>query len=136
MRFDVGLVDRLFGKKTTLELPGPGGTLRTVSVSVKWLEKMQLEGRITLAPPREVKVHILDPGGPLRVEMGLSGSSEEYYVATWIVGEDISEDQCERFIDRKTDAIYAMTVYEKGIPKTSIVHKDLWDRAKSQMDSA
>ena len=60
MDFDTGLWDRIFGKRVTIDLPGPEGG-RNVSVTERWFRKMQAEGKITRSLDEHVTVHVLDP---------------------------------------------------------------------------
>ncbi|CCC86290.1 hypothetical protein PPM_p0140 (plasmid) [Paenibacillus polymyxa M1] len=47
-QFSVGLFDRLFGKKTTLELSDGSGGIVKRTVTEKWLETMQEQGKISV----------------------------------------------------------------------------------------
>lgn len=121
MKFDTGLWDRLFGEKTVVEFPGPGG-IRKFQVTVKWLEKMQREGKIAPVAEDLITVHILDP---------LHG----YHATTWTVGKDIPREDVDAFIDSSTQSIYVLRGYRDGVPDTRILRKDLWDQAKKLWDS-
>jgi len=43
----LGLWDLLFGQRTSLQIPQKDGTVKEVQVTVRWLEKMVREGKIT-----------------------------------------------------------------------------------------
>lgn len=45
-RFSVGLLDRFFGKRAYVELPGPDGQPAFHSVTEKWLDRQEAEGKI------------------------------------------------------------------------------------------
>ena len=66
---------------------------------------------------------------------GLEGGSDSSYrVETWVVGENIPIEQYEKFFDRKTQALYAMTKYdEDGNRRDFTVQKELWDQARTAM---
>lgn len=59
MNFDVGLHDRLFGERITIEVPTKGGGTRSVSVTKRWLERMQSEGKMSSLAT--VTMHVADP---------------------------------------------------------------------------
>ncbi|MFC5651230.1 hypothetical protein ACFPYJ_19385 [Paenibacillus solisilvae] len=59
-QFSVGLFDRLFGKKTTLEIPDGNGNIIKHNVTVKWLETMQKQGKISV---------VTDTGAPMADEV-------------------------------------------------------------------
>lgn len=46
MKTSVGFWDALFGKRVTLEIPSPNGSVKKAEVTKKWLEKMKNEGKI------------------------------------------------------------------------------------------
>lgn len=112
MRFDVGLWDRLFGERVTLEVPTPDGRTIKRSVTKKWLE--QMKAKRELRPIDAIRVHMLDP---------LKG----YHVLDWIIGKDVPQESVEKFRDPGTDALYAMTWYEEGKAHIAVVRKDKWD---------
>jgi hypothetical protein len=122
VRFAIGLLDWLFGEKTTLEVLTPEGTIRKRTVTMKWIEQMKTVGKITDVDRQKVRVHVLDP---------LRGQ----YVMEWVVGEDIPEEKYDDLVDTKTRALYAATYYAAGEPKTTVLRKDLWDQAKEQFDA-
>ena len=123
MKFNTGLLDALFGEKTEIEVRQDDGTLRKVRVSKAWLKKMEAEGKMTTtkAPENAVHVHIVGPDG---LEHG-----------QLIVGKDIPDDQFKKLVDPKTGALYALKVYEKGVPSTTIISREMWEKAKRAMDA-
>lgn len=120
MRFSVGFLDSMFGEKIVLDLPGSEGTFIKRKVSKKWLKKMKSEGQIK--DINAIRVHMIDP---------LKG----YTLGHWVIGEDIDEDKVNKFRDTNTGDLYAMTHYENGELKVSVMTKSLWDRTKELMDS-
>lgn len=48
------------------------------------------------------------------------------------IGADIPEVQYKKLADPKTGALYGLTFYENGTPKTSVIPKQLWEQAKAQ----
>lgn len=120
MRFDTGLWDRLFGRKVTLNLPGPGGD-RRVRVTAKWLAQMEREGKIAASTRDHLTAHVLDP-------------QRHYYTETWTVGENISQEQAQQFRDPSTEAVYVLVSYEEGHPKRALVSRDYWNKAKRLLD--
>lgn len=121
MRFDVGLLDRLFGERVTIEVPMDDVSTREVRVTKRWLEKMQREGKAQRVDDTYVTAHIVGPDG--------------YQKTTLKIGEDIPREQYDKLLDRETNALYALTVYEDGVPTTNVIPKHLWDQAKAQMDA-
>jgi hypothetical protein len=121
MRFSTGIFDSLFGEKITIELPGSDGQIIKRSVSRKWFEQMQHEGKARQVTEPMIRVHVLSPGG-CKVEHR-------------VVGRDVDAQTCEKFRDPTTGDVYALTVFEHGQPKTYFLAKHLWDEAKAKMDA-
>ena len=121
MKFHTGFLDALFGEKTTLEVRQDDGTLRNVRVSKAWLKKMEAEGTMTMTKAAEnaVHVHIVGPDG-----------LEDGQVT---VGKDIPEDQYRKLVDPETGALYALKAYENGVPSTTIISREMWEKAKRAM---
>lgn len=119
MKFSTGFFDGLFGKKTTLQVTQDDGTTRDVPVTEAWLEKMQAEGKIdmTEAPSDTVPFYIT----------GTDGSETRQLR----VGTDIPEEQYKKLADPKTGALYGLTVYENGVPRTNVVPKHIWEQGEA-----
>ena len=113
----MGLFDSLFGKKVTLNLKDNAGNPIQRVVSAKQLEQWKAEGKISVLPT--IRVHILDPMGSRTAE--------------WQIGKDIPEAIVAKSKDPATGDLYAMTVYEAGVPKTSVIPKAYWLKAKAAM---
>ena len=81
---------------------------------------MQAEGNISMSetPPGTVAFHVIGPDG-----------SETRHLR---VGVDIPEAQYKKLADPKTGALYGLTVYENGTPKTTVIGKQIWEQAKAQ----
>ncbi|MGH7514763.1 MAG: hypothetical protein ACREOQ_17800 [Gemmatimonadales bacterium] len=120
MRLHTGFWDWLFGKKVTIELPGPGG-VRRVKASERWLAQMEREGRMARAEGEHVTVHVLDP-------------ARGYHTTVWKIGEDISSEKAAEFIDQATQALYLLRVYREGSPESFLLRKDVWDDTKRKFD--
>ena len=71
--------------------------------------------------PETVHLHIFGPDG---LEHG-----------QLIVGKDIPEEQYRKLVDVETGALYALKLYEDGVPKTTVVSREIWEKAKEAMDS-
>lgn len=54
-------------------------------------------------------------------------------MACWKVGDDIPADVVEKFKNPATNKIYALTVYEAGNPKTSVLPYAKWSEVKAAM---
>lgn len=123
MRFSTGIFDWLFGKKATVEVPSDSGGTRSVKVTQAWLRKMEAEGKISRAEQGNdsVPMHIVGPDGVSHCQVS--------------IGTDIPADVYQRLKDAKTGHLYAIMVYESGIPKTTCLSKEKWDQAKRMMDS-
>jgi hypothetical protein len=101
-------------------VPTPDGKVVKRSVTRKWLEQMQAEGRISQVDQSVITVHMLD------VVKG-------YYVTSWIVGTDVTDETAAKFRDASTDALYAMKLFRDGQPQTHVLVKHIWDEAKQRM---
>jgi hypothetical protein len=122
MGYDVGLWDRLFGEKIAIEVPGPEG-IRNVQVTAKWLARMESEGKIARVSGEFVTAHILDP-------------MQEYHTATWTIGQDISKDELNGFLDESTHAVYVLRIYRDGKRESILLRKDVWDETKRKFEEA
>jgi hypothetical protein len=122
VKYSTGIFDEIFGKKRLLEVPQEDGTTREVFVTEAWLKKTQAEGKISTSEPhrRTVPFHVVGPDG-----------SETRHLQ---VGEDIPEARYKRLADPQTGALYGLTVYEAGKPKTSIIPKHIWEQARAQFE--
>ena len=69
-----------------------------------------------------IRVHMID-------------SVRGYSLGHWVIGENIDEDTVNKFRDITTGDLYAMTHYENGEPKVSVMSKSLWSETKERMDS-
>ncbi len=113
VRFSVGLLDALFGKKVEVEIPGLEGKPIKGAVTQKWLEKMQRESK---AKPLGVStlVHMLHP-------------STGYTVQEWIIEK---EDIAAPLRDPINGDLYAMTFYKEGKPQTTFLIKEDCEKAR------
>lgn len=120
MKFSTGFLDGLFGKRTTIQVPQDDGTTRDVRVTEAWLKKMEAEGKISVptVSPRSVPFHVIGPDGSETRSMR--------------VGIDIPEAQYRKLADPETGALYGLTVYENGVPKTAVIAKHVWKQAMAQ----
>lgn len=144
MRTSVGFWDSLFGKRITLELPSPDGTVRKVQVTEKWFQEMQRQGKVSPITGTTVKVNVLDPMGgtdlsnldaPSKLFEAVMEPKQEHLVETWTVGKEISHDQYQRFVDPQTQELYVLIKYDKGKRSRHTVPRSLWNQAKQMMDS-
>lgn len=117
MKTSLGLFDRLFGEKKTLELPQSDGSIKKVTVSKKWFEKMKSEGKIQEAG-FVVTMHML--------------GIHKYEKEEWIVGQDIDEEVYSKFKDSLGD-IYGMRLYEEGKLQTYFLSKERWLEGKKEI---
>lgn len=117
MKFSTGFLDGLFGKKTTIRVPQDDGTTIEAPVTEAWLKKMEAEGEISMSevPSDTVPFYVIGPYGSetLRVQ----------------VGKDIPKAQYKKLADPQTGALFGLTFYENGIPKTSFVPRHMWEQA-------
>jgi hypothetical protein len=120
VKFSTGFFDGLFGKKTTLQVPQDDGTTREVPCTEAWLKKMQDEGTTKMSekPSDTVIFHVIGPDG-----------SETRHLR---VGTDIPSAQYQKLKDPRTGALYGLTVYDNGSPKTTVIGKQIWEQAKTQ----
>ena len=119
MKFSVSFLDFLFGEKVMLDVPTANGQIIKRRVTKRWLEDMRKKGEIKDIPT--IRVHMLHP----------SGNSIQY----WIIGKDIDEVSVSKFKDAETGDLYAMTHFENGEPKMSIMTKGIWEKTRKLMDS-
>ncbi len=113
----MGLWDSVFGKKITIQGRDKNGEPIETKVSAKQFSKWEQEG--ALSKVDVVEVHVLDPKGS--------------YTTQWKIGEDIPVDVVLKFKNPATNGIYALTVYEAGQPKTSVLQHAKWLEIKLAM---
>lgn len=113
----MGLWDSLFGKKVTIQGQDENGNPFEKQVSEKQFREWERDG--LLSKQEVVEVHVLDPKGS--------------YTAHWKIGEDIPADVVEKFKNPATNKLYALTVYEAGNPKTSVLPHAKWLEIKAAM---
>lgn len=113
----MGLWGLLFGKKVTIQGHDENGKPFKTDVSEKQFKEWEKDGLISTQ--EAVEVQVLDPKGS--------------YTAHWKIGEDIPADVVEKFKNPATNKIYALTVYEAGEPKTSVLPHSKWLEIKSAM---
>lgn len=113
----MGLWDSFFGKKVTIQGRDENGKPFETKVSEKQFKKWEQEG--LLSKTEVVEVHVLDPKGN--------------YTTHWQIGEDIPAEVVEKFKNPATNKLYALTVYEAGEPKTSVLQHAKWLEIKVAM---
>jgi hypothetical protein len=121
MNFSVGLIDGLFGKRITLEVPCPDGSVVQRQVTQKWFDRMVAEKKISPASQDSVLVCMIGPYGESR--------------QTWIVGRDIDEKTVEEWADKQTNTIYVGTRYREGKAEYYYMRKPYWDQMKKLLES-
>jgi hypothetical protein len=142
MKTSVGFWDALFGERVTLEIPSPNGSIKKVAVTKKWMEKMEREGKMKQVSSPTVKVNILDPMGGVSFDQfedpadfmdALGEPKDEHRIEYWTIGEQVPQEQYEKFLDSKTNELYAITKYEDGKPSTFLIQRTLWMQARDAM---
>lgn len=115
----MGLWDALFGKKVTIQGQDQAGNPFSQNIPERQFNEWKAQGK--LSKVELVDVHVLDPKGN--------------YTARWEVGKDISADIVQKARDPESNALYAMTSYEAGEPKTIVCLKKQWLELKQQFDA-
>lgn len=113
----MGLLDSLFGKNVTIQSQDENGNPFEKQVSEKQFKDWERDGLIS--KQEVVEVYVLDPKGN--------------YTAHWKIGVDIPVDVVEKFKNPATNKLYALTVYEAGNPKTSVLPHAKWLEVKAAM---
>ncbi len=113
----MGLRDSLFGKKVTIQGHDENGRPLETKVSEEQFKNWEQEG--LLSKTEVVELHVLDPNGS--------------YTTHWEVGKDIPAEVVEKFKNPATNKLYAVTVYEAGEPKTSLLQHAKWLEIKVAM---
>lgn len=114
----MGILDFLFGKKVTLEIPDQNGNIVKRKISKKTFDEMIAKGDLKRADT--LKAHILDP-------------NKGYYSEDWVVGEDIPKEHAEKFATPLSE-IYVVVAYESGERKVIVTTKEIWDKQRSIFD--
>jgi hypothetical protein len=113
----MGLWDSLFGKEVTIQGRDENG--RPFETKVPEKKFKEWEKNDLISKQEVVEVQVLDPKGS--------------YTAHWKIGEDIPADVVEKFKNPATNKVYALTVYEAGEPKTSVLPHAKWLEIKAAM---
>lgn len=127
MQTSIGFFDALFGKRTSLELPMPDGTTKTVQVTEKWLREMERQGKLKPVGGNAITVHTIITKAGHRDDKTLFSQGTEY----WIVGQDIQPEEYERFKDEEGD-IYAFVLPGDGGSRIVCVDKRMWMQSKKK----
>lgn len=124
MRFSNGLLDSFFGRRTTISVPLTDGTSRQISVTEKWLRKMQANGAISpfMSADGMVEVHHYD-------------AFEGYSVRFWKIGEDIDQEMVTKFQDPESSSLYVMTVYKGQESKTTVLKRSQWEEWRAKFEA-
>lgn len=120
VRFSVGLLDKLFGEKVVVTLPQQDGTSRQRTVTRKWLERVEAEGKIQRQDAAGVPVRML----------GLTGYETEH----WTIGEELTQEEYDHFFDQGAGAVHAMRMMREGSPVTYLLAKQQWLEMKKELD--
>lgn len=125
MKFNTGIFDALFGEKMTIQIEHGNGIMKDVVVTKAWWEKMQKgkEGvfKVVKLSSQSVTAHILDPK---------TGYTQE----TWIAGTDITLEDIEKWSENGN--VFVLGYYDKGIPKSMICSRAIWNDTKANYDQA
>lgn len=121
MAFDMGPLDRMFGERVDVEVPGPDGQVRRVSVTKKWLAEQERLGTMSKVTD-VVQVHVADP-------------FRGCYVAVWKIGQDVDADTVKRRLDTETQALYAIVAYKQGKPQWALCDRGTWTQAQQKLQS-
>jgi len=134
MKFSVGFLDWLFGEKVKIQLED--GRFRTVTK--RWIKKMEEEGLMRKIDGEVIRVNILDPFADVQSLITPGVEKQGHYrQELWTISEDISEETVHEFKDPITDDLYVLMTEREGYskPQPYIMKRDLWDKAKRQMDA-
>jgi len=142
MKTYVDFWDKLFGKRVSFDLPMPDGSVKKMRVTMKWLEKIQKQRLMKDVTSEMVKVNILDPTGgisqenyedPTQFIESLLEQKEIQRVEYWRIGDRVTQEQYDNFLDSETGELYAITTYEDGKPRTFITQRSMWEQAREEM---
>jgi len=128
----VGLWDALFGKKVTIEMSTPTGGVKKVRVTEKWLERMQGAGQMKDVTSEMVKVNVLEPMRALTAA-DPTERPDPHHVEYWRIGDRVTQEQYDTFLDHETGELYAFTTYENGRSRTFVVQRSLWEDTRKKM---
>lgn len=121
MRKSVNIWDAIFGKRIVVEVPGPFGHVRRITVTEKWMKKM-------IAQKRAHEVN----NGLIRLIM--DGPHGER-TATLRLGVDIDEQTVGEFFDFETAAVYGMYCYKDGEEVQFFVSRKVYEETKKILRS-
>ena len=83
---------------------------------------------------KKVKVNILDPMGGHELEDFLEAiDTNIYQIKQWIVGEDVSRELYEKWVDPKNKELYLLTVYKQGNRERYFTTRQLWHDTYNKM---
>jgi len=138
MKTSVNIWDAFFGEKISLDLPMADGTTKKVVVTKRWMEKLSKEGLLKNVSTEMVKVNILgpeenvitedctDPTELMNALMAETILIEEY----WRIGDQITKEEYEKFIDTNSNELYALRRMEIGGSETFLVQRSMWEHTR------
>ena len=117
MRTSVSLLDALFGKKITFDVPDTRGGRRKLRVTEKRMEQMVAEKRLSEAPDSSIVLFLIGPHGAK--------------TATMRIGEDIDQTKVDEFRDPETGVIYGLYHFlPGGVENTYLVQRCMYEETK------
>jgi hypothetical protein len=104
MQFSMGFWDWLFGEKIRIELSD--GRSRTVTK--RWWDEMQRQGKVTKVTDCLVRVHLLRPTAAMLFDAMAGNPIPTYQLVHSKIGEEVSEDVVRTHRDLQTGDMYAI----------------------------
>ena len=117
MRFDLGVLDGLFGEKLDVEIPGSDGQIIKRTVSKKWLEQMAEQGSVKEL--KKVRVHLLHSSHGYSTEERMLECDSPFLES----------------IDKETGDLFIVTFFRDGSPESHFLTKSQFNEARRTFDS-
>lgn len=141
MNTSVSIWDALFGEKLSIDLPQPDGTVKRVSVTKRWVDQMISQGKMKDVTSSRVKVNVLqppaldEPQDPNELKDSIA-DVPLVKVEFWKIGGQLSKEVHDRYVDPKSNELYAMRSKQDNKSKTTLVDRALWEQARKTIENA
>lgn len=145
MKTYVGLWDLLFGERVTLDFPLEDGGVKNIEATKKWKDKMEHEGKLSQTSTPTVKVNILDsriggiPTDKIKSMDDLMGAisapSNMTQIEHWTIGEKISKEEYDEYLDPKSNELYAIRGEQDGRRFRRMMTRDLYEQTLKSLQN-
>ena len=138
----VGLWDRLFGKRITVDMPLPYGGTKSVTVTEKWMELMETKRKARDISSQMIRVNIIDDSAQIGAETddpeklldSILSSGPTIRKEVWHVGVSVPQEVCAKLADPETGELYGIARIQNGTKGVKLMQRKLWEVARQAIE--